>query len=183
MLAKRANEIIGQIGSFVDIAANGADIAPLALGLGFRLDVLLIVRVGHRLKIAHHACFGNGADEHPVCVEIDILLYFKGKETVDITGQKYQSVVGAENILTREFVHISAALETESLKNGERRIHGQTVDVHFSRGLDDVVRIVVLVDGHGDAVRRVRHLRDGVDDQTVVTPTVVRSQHTDRNRV
>lgn len=55
MLAQRADDILGELVALVDVAANLADKAFLAFGLGLRLDVLLIVVVGHGLPVADDA--------------------------------------------------------------------------------------------------------------------------------
>ena len=75
MLAQRADDILGELVALVDVAANLADKAFLAFGLGLRLDVLLIVVVGHGLPVADDAGFGHAADEHAVGTQIHILLH------------------------------------------------------------------------------------------------------------
>ena len=61
MLAQRADDILGELVALVDVAANLADEAFFALGLGLRLDILLIVGVGHGLPVIDDAGFGHAA--------------------------------------------------------------------------------------------------------------------------
>ena len=93
MLAQRADEVLGQGVAFVDISADFAHIAFFALGLGLRLDVLLIVGVGSGLLVRYDTCLGDFADEHSVGVKVHVLLHLERKEGVDVSGQENQSVI------------------------------------------------------------------------------------------
>lgn len=53
----------------------------------------------------------------------------------------------------------------------------QTAYVHHAGLLDDVVGIILLVDGDGDAVGGVGDLRNGIDDQAVVLAAVAGCDH------
>ena len=68
MLAPGADKVLGQGVALVDIAADLADIALLALGLGLGLDVCVVVGVGHGLTIRDGASLGDGADEQTVAL-------------------------------------------------------------------------------------------------------------------
>jgi len=122
MLTERADEILGQDITLVNVAADLADVALFALGLGLGLDVFVVVAVGHRFCVIDNARFGDRADEHSVGIKIDILLNLEGHKGVDISGQEHQAVVGTERLAICEFVHVSAALETEHLKYIEGRV-------------------------------------------------------------
>ena len=74
MLAQRTDEILGQLVALIDIAADLADKALLALGLGLGLDVVLVIGIGHGILVADDASLGDGADEHAVRAEIHIFL-------------------------------------------------------------------------------------------------------------
>ena len=75
MLAQRADNIIRQSISLIDIAAYLAHKALLAICLRLRLYIVLLIGVGHGLPIAHHPCFCYGADKHTVSIQIHILIY------------------------------------------------------------------------------------------------------------
>ena len=155
------------------IAADLADVALLAFGLGLRLDVVLIVGVSHRLLLGDDARLNDGADEHSVRSQVNVIFNLEREERIDVLREEPKSVVRPHLLNARKLVGRSSRLETEVLENGERRIGRQAVDVHYARLLDDVVRIVVLVDGDRDPVGRVRHLRNGIDDEAVVLLAVV----------
>ncbi len=65
-------------------------------------------------------------------------------------------------------------LKPKFSKNGERCVNGKTVDVHFSRLLYDMIRIILFIDIDCDKIRAVGHLRNGVDYKTVVAFSVIR---------
>ena len=139
--------------------------------------MVLIVGVGHGLPVAHHPRFGDGADEHSVGAQIHILLHLQGKRRVDVLGQDGQPVVRTDGRHAGKFVRRAAALEAEGLKDLEGRVHGQAVHVENAGLLDDMMRIVGLVDVDGDAVGIVGDLRNGVHDQAVVPLAVVGRDH------
>ena len=177
MLAQGADNVIGQGIAFVDPAADFADVALLALGLGLGLDVVLVEGIAHGLPVGNDPGFGDGADEHAVGVQIHHRLHLQAHEGVDVAGQEPQAVVRAQLIHAGELVHSAAALEAEGLEHGEGSGHIQAVDVHLAGLLDDVVGIVCLVDGDSDAVGGVGHLGDGVDNQAIVPGAVVGGHH------
>ena len=87
MLAERADEIVRQV-ALVDVSADLADPALLSLGRGLRLDVLLIVRIRHRVAVGDNARLFDAADEHPVRAEIDLVLDLERHERVDVFRQE-----------------------------------------------------------------------------------------------
>ena len=172
VLAERADEVVGQDLALVDVAADLADPALLEVGLGLGLDVGLVVVVGHGLLGGQDPGLGNGADEHAVSVQVHVLLHLEAHKGVDVLVQEDDAVVGAEVFALGELVHVPAGLEAKVLEGGEGDLHGQAVDVHHAGLLRQLVGVVGLVDAHGDAVRRVRHLGHGVDDAAVVLAAV-----------
>ena len=96
MLAQRADEVLRQLVALVDIPAHLADEPVLALGLGARLYMLLVVGVCHRLAVGQHLRLGYVADEHAVRVEVDVLRHLERNIGVDVVGQHRQAVSGAQ---------------------------------------------------------------------------------------
>ena len=176
VLAQRADDIVRQVFALVDPAADLADPA-LFVGFGLGLDVVLIIGIGHGLGLGEDLRLGDGADEHAVGIEVHVLLDLQGHKGVDIGGQEGQAVGAAQGLDLRELVGGAPGLEAEGLEHAEGRVHAQAVDVHHARLFDDVVGIVLLVDAHGNAVRGVRDLRDGVHDQAVILGPVVGRDH------
>ena len=177
VLAQGADDVIRQGFAFVHPTTNLADVALLALGLGLGLDAVLIVGVGHGGLVRNHPCLGDGADEHAVGVQIHIALHLQAHEGVDVAGQEPQAIVAAQHIDAGELVHRPAALETEVLEHREGSGGVQAVDVHHTGLLDDVVGVVLLVDGYGNPVGGVGHLRNGVDNQAVVLGAIIGGHH------
>ena len=173
MLAERADEIIRKGLALIDIAAHCADPALLALCLWFRLDVVLIIGIGHGLLIGHHAGFRHLADEHAVRPEIHVGLHLQRHHRVDVPRQEGQPVVCAQHLHALELVHGTPCLEAEALENRERRLHGQTVYVHLSGLLDHMVRIVLLVNVDRHTVRGACQLGDRIADHAVVLLAVI----------
>ena len=93
VLAERANEVLGKGVPLIDIAADLADIALFALGLGLRLDVLVIIGVGHGLGIREDLGLADRADKHTVGVKVDVLLYGKRHKGVDVARKHGQAVL------------------------------------------------------------------------------------------
>ena len=84
MLAQRADVVLGKLVALVNEAADLADVAFLACGLGLGLDVVLIVGVGHCLLLGDDARLNDGADEHSVRSQIDIVLNLEREERVEL---------------------------------------------------------------------------------------------------
>lgn len=113
MLTKGTDNILGQGVALVDITANLTYKALLALGFGLRLNVVLIISVGHSCLVGNNSCLGNGADKHTVGIKINVLLNVKGHKGVDVAGEKNKTVVRAKGFAVGEFIHISSALEAK----------------------------------------------------------------------
>jgi hypothetical protein len=116
VLAKRTDEVLGELVALIHISANFADIAFFLGRLRLGLDVILIVGVGHGFFLGDDSCFGDSADEHAVCVKVNVLLYLQGHEGVDIAGKEYHAVVSAQGSAVLEFVDLASAAEAECLK-------------------------------------------------------------------
>ena len=173
VLAQRTNEIIGQRFALVDVSADLANVALLAVCLGLGLYVFMVVCVGHRLAVRDDSRFINRADEHAVRAEINVVLHGERHCGVDILGKYDQTVVRADGGTVFKLVRVASALEAKGLKYRKGRVYRQAVDVHFARLLYGVVRVIGLVDCNRNARGIVRNLRNGVDDQSVVLLTVV----------
>ena len=72
MFAQRADEVIRELVTFVDVAAYFADEAFFAIGFWLRFYIFLIVGVSHGVKIVHDAGFGDTADEHSMGTKVYI---------------------------------------------------------------------------------------------------------------
>ena len=167
MFAQRADEVIRELVTFVDVAAYFADEAFFAIGFWLRFYIFLIVGVSHGVKIVHDAGFGDAADEHSMGSQVYILLYFQGHKCVDIFVQEYQSVIRTIHLLSRKFIHASSTLETKLFKYRERSFYRETVYIHHPCLLDNMVRIICLIDINCNTERRVCQLGNCVDDQSV----------------
>ena len=77
MFAQRADEVIRELVTFVDVAAYFADEAFFAIGFWLRFYIFLIVGVSHGVKIVHDAGFGDAADEHSMGTKVYILDVYK----------------------------------------------------------------------------------------------------------
>ena len=152
MLAQGADNVVGQGVTLVDPAADLADKALLTLGLGLGFDVVLVIGVGHGLGFGDYPGFRDGADEHTVGIQINVLFYLQAHEGVDIPGQERQPIVRTQRRQIRELVHGASALESEILEDLERRGDVQTVDVQNAGLLDDVVGVVCFVDAGFDSL-------------------------------
>ncbi len=109
VLTYGADKVLGKLITLVNIAADFADIALLALGLGLGLDIALVEVVGHGLVVGHDAGLVHGADEHAVSVQVDILLHGQRQEGIDIPGQEHQAVVCALYVAAGKFIWAAAA--------------------------------------------------------------------------
>ena len=85
MLAEGADKVLRQGVALVNIAANLADKAFLALGLGLRLYIFLIIGVGDSLGVGNYARLGYAANKHSVGVKVYVLLDLKGHKGIDVT--------------------------------------------------------------------------------------------------
>ena len=178
VLAQRTDEVIRQGISFIDVSAHLADKTFASFCLRFWLDVVLIVGVGHRRCAVDDAGFGYGTDKHAMGSQILVVFHFQREEGVDVLRQEDQSVIGTQDLLfILKLIRISSGLETELLEHLERCIRIETVDIHDAGLLNDVMRIIGLIDGNHDPERIVGQLNNRVDDQTVVFLAVIGCDH------
>ena len=96
-----------------------------------------------------------------------------GHESIDIFVQEYQSVIRTIHLLSRKFIHASSTLETKLFKYRERSFYRETVYIHHPCLLDNMVRIICLIDINCNTERRVCQLGNCVDDQSVILLTVI----------
>ena len=107
MLAKRADEILGQLVALIDISAYLAYPALLAVCFGLWLDIVLIVSIGHCFLVGDNSCFGNAANKHTVSVKVDVAFYLERHEGVYILRQENKPVVGTQRFTVCKFVRIN----------------------------------------------------------------------------
>ena len=100
-------------------------------------------------------------------------LSIKRHKGIDISRQYGKSVAGAHRCYIGKFINTASAAEAEILKYREGRVNRQAVYIHDSRLLYNMVGIILLVYGHGNAVRGVCYLRHGVYDKPVILFAVV----------
>ena len=105
--------------------------------------------------------------------EIDVIFNLQREECVDVLGEEAESVIGPHLFDAFKLIDCSSGMETETLEDRERGIRGKAVNVHDTCLLDDVMRIVLLIDRYGDPVRCVCDLRYRIDDETIVLFAVV----------
>ena len=177
MLAEGAHEVVGQGIALKDVSADLADVAFFARGFGLGLHVLVVIIIGHGLAVGDDSRLGDRADEHAVGIQIHVLLHLQRHEGIDIAGQEDESVVRAKGRAVGKLVHVASTAEAEGLKDRKGGVHRQAVNIHFPRLLDNMMGIIFLVDGDGDAVGGVCHLGYGVDDESVVLFAVVRGHY------
>ena len=158
MLTQRADEIIGQVFAFMDISADFTYPTLFTVCLRFGFHVFLIICVGHGIQIGKYTRLGHGADEDTVAAQINVLFHLQGEESVDITMQESQPVIGTQRRHFCKLIYLSAGLETEVFKNGEGCIHRQTVNVHNAGFFDDIMGVILFVDAHSDTVRVIGQL-------------------------
>ena len=94
VFAQRTDIILGEFLPFIDISAYLAYPAFLAFGLRLRLDIVLIVGIGHGISVADNSCLRNGTDKHSVGTKVNIILNFKRHNSVDILAQYHKPIVG-----------------------------------------------------------------------------------------
>ena len=113
MFAQRADEVIRELVTFVDVAAYFADEAFFAIGFWLRFYIFLIVGVSHGVKIVHDAGFGDAADEHSMGTKVYILFNLQRHKCINIFVQEYQSIIGTVDLLTCKFIYAASGLETK----------------------------------------------------------------------
>ena len=139
MFAQRADEVIRELVTFVDVAAYFADEAFFAIGFWLRFYIFLIVGVSHGVKIVHDAGFGDAADEHSMGTKVYILFNLQRHKCINIFVQEYQSIIGTVDLLTCKFIYAASGLETKLLEYRERCIYRQAVYVENSSLFDHMV--------------------------------------------
>ena len=156
MFAQWAFEIGWEGVTLIYIAADLADPAAFAvlgfLGwLRFGLDVLLVVVVGHRRLVGQHLGIEHIRYEHGVRTEVDAFGDTAGQIRVgvfrDVEHMVHRTMF---SFAIGELVHLAPRLESEMLKDHHGCLGGQHADIEHTRVLDEVVRIVALVDRHSN---------------------------------
>ena len=122
--------------------------------------------------MGEHPGFCDTADEHPVRSQIHILIHFEGDEGIHPLREIDQPIGRTEGLQSCKLIRIAAAVEPEPFKNSKGGFGGKTVQIHDPRLLDDVMGIVLFVDGDSDPVRHIRNLRDCIDDKAVIFAAV-----------
>ena len=156
MFAQRAFEIGWEGITLIYIAADLADPAAFAvLGLlgwlRFGLDVLLIVVVGHRGLVGQHLGIEYICYEHGVRAKVDTLGDTAGQVGIGVFRDVEHMVDGTMfSFAIGELFHLAPRLESEMLKDLHGCLVGQHADIEHTRVLDEVVRIVALVDRHSN---------------------------------
>ena len=154
MFAQRAFEIGWEGITFVNKATDLANPATFAifrllLRLWFGLYVVLVIVVCQGRLVRQHLGIKDVSDEHCMCAKVNAFGDAAGQIGVgvlrDVKHMVDSTVLG---LAVGEFVHLAPALEPEMLKNFHRRFSGQHRDIEHTRVLDEVMRIVSLVDRH-----------------------------------
>ena len=183
MFAQRAFEIGWEGFSFIDIATHLAHPATFAVlrllcGLGFGLDVLLIIVVGHAGLVGQHLGIKHVGDEHGMRAEVDALGNTASQKGISVFRDVEHMVDGTVfRLAVCKFVHLASRLEAEVLEDLHWRLGSQHADVEHAGVLDEVVGVVALVDRHCDLQGVARDLYHRVDDAAVVDVVVVGGQH------
>ena len=183
MFAQGAFDVVGEEIALVDVAAHRTHPAAFAVlgffGRGLRLgfDVLLVVVVGRGGLVGQHLGVEHIGDEHRVRAEIDALVDTAGQITVGVLGDVEHMVHGTVfSLAGGELVHLATRLEPEMLENEHWRFGGQHADVEHTGILDEVVRVVALVDRNGNLQGVARHLNHRVDNAAVVNVVIIGGQ-------
>ena len=177
MFAQRAFEIGWEGVTLIYIAADLAD--PLGLflnlGLGLRLDILLVVVIRGRGNIGEHLHLGDETNEEHVSSQIDSLFHVGRDKGVGATHDGHRAVGDAATIgEVSELIDRASALEAEVLEQFEVGSLAEDGGCEPARALDELGGQVALVQGHGNAVWLCRYLSYGVANTAIVTPIVTR---------
>lgn len=173
VLAKRTDKVLGEGIALINITADFAYKALLALSLRLGLNIILIVGVGHCLLIVDYSCLGDAADEHSVSIEVNVGFNLKRHKGVDVIIKENEAVITAADLSILEFIRVSSADKAKLLKNPEGCFNIEAVDVHFLCLRNYVVGVVCLVDCYGNSVGTACKLRNGVYDKAVILFAVV----------
>ena len=132
MLAERADKILRQLLSLIDVAADIADPA-LLFGIRLRLDVLLIVGIGHRLNLIEHDRFRDVAQEHPVRSHVDYVENLKRNIGIRVLRKISDAVHRhIEMVVACELVDVPSGLESEMAELLERSLLVEDADIHHA---------------------------------------------------
>ena len=95
MLAERADEVVGQRFTLIDVSADGAYPALLLLCLRCRLDVLMIEGIGSRRSVGEHKCVFNIGDKEQVRAQVDNLRHISAQHRIHALGDIDYTILGA----------------------------------------------------------------------------------------
>ena len=113
-----------------------------------------------------------------MCAKVDALGDAAGQIGVGVLRDVKHMVDGTVFGLTvGEFVYLAPRLEAEVFEDKHRRFSSQHADIEHTRVFDEVVRVVSLVDRHGDLQRVAGDLNHRVYDAAVVDVVVIGGQH------
>ena len=119
VLAKRTNDIVGQLVAFVNPAADFAYPSPFAIGLEggvvrFWLDVLRIVFVSQRRSVRKRFGIENVGDEKRVGTEVDLTYHTARKISVGVFRDVKHMINGVVfAFIVGELVNVFPRLESE----------------------------------------------------------------------
>ena len=133
----------------------------------------MVVSIGHCGLSVELARFGQQTDENSVCSDLLVAFNPKGHIGIYVFCGNSKLVFRAQEITALELIGVASALEAKTLKNRERRTFRDGADVEKSCFLDNVVRVVCLVDRNKNAQRVACELNDGVADHSVILFTVI----------
>ena len=174
MLAQGTDEVLRELLADVLIPADGTAPDGLALRgladlLRLRLDVLVVVGIGGGRRVVQADRLGDLRDEERVRAKVDAVEDAPGEIGVRPLQHRQRAVGGApDRREARQLVRLPPGGEAEAPE--ERKIRSLADDRDREGVLlhEQIVRVALLVDGDGDAVRRRRDLSDRVDDASVV---------------
>ncbi len=154
VLADGTGEVVGQFLAHVLVAADAAAPDGLALcclthGLGFRLDVLLIIIIGGRRHVGEYFHLGDGAYEEHVRAQVDGLFHVGRDEGVGTTRDGQRAVGDAATVGEAfELIDCPSALETEVLEHLEVGSLADNRGGELAGMLNEFGREVTLVQGY-----------------------------------
>ena len=164
MFAQRTDEVIREYVAFIDIAADLADKSFLAFGVGFRLDVVLIIGVGHRIDIVDDDL---QVDDNILNLEDDASLGVEIKEYVE-------EVV--EEVIEEEAIPFQLVEEKPSFMGGDANAFSKWVnerlqypEIAKENGIQGrvLLQFVVGADGKVSNVKVVRGVDPSLDKEAV----------------
>ena len=84
VLAEGTDEVFGEWVALVNVAADLTNVTLFALGLRFGFNVCVVVAIGHSFLIGNNARLVDGADEHSVRAEVNVIFNGEGHKGIDI---------------------------------------------------------------------------------------------------